>query len=62
MKTKVRGDVARRAMILSRNREKAAKYKTGSSSEDIWNVRKSPLENAFLHGDMKSDMKDNGGL
>lgn len=35
-------------MIMTRNKEKAAKYKTGPSSEDIWEARKEPLENAFL--------------
>ncbi|KAA8905969.1 hypothetical protein FN846DRAFT_949419 [Sphaerosporella brunnea] len=47
MKTKVRGEVARRAMILARNKEKAAKYKVGKSSEDVWNVRKEPVKDAF---------------
>lgn len=32
---------------MKRNKEKAAKYKIGPSSEDIWKVRKEPLENAF---------------
>lgn len=34
-------------MIMARNKEKAAKYKTGPSSEDVWKVRKEPLESAF---------------
>lgn len=33
---------------MTRNKEKAAKYKTGLSSEDIWEARKEPLENAFM--------------
>lgn len=39
--------VRKQAMIMARNKEKAAKYKTGPSSEDVWKVRKEPLENAF---------------
>lgn len=34
-------------MVLARNKEKAAKYKTGKSSEDVWSVRKEPLVDAF---------------
>lgn len=34
-------------MILARNKEKAAKYKTNPSSEDIWTLRKEPLDHAF---------------
>lgn len=37
----------KQAMIMARNKERAAKYKTGASSEDVWKVRKTPLENAF---------------
>lgn len=35
------------AMIMARNKEKSAKYKTGPSSEDIWKIRKEPLESSF---------------
>ncbi|KAI5784523.1 hypothetical protein FPQ18DRAFT_353271 [Pyronema domesticum] len=52
LKAKVRGEVAKRAMILQRNKEKAAKYKTEKSSEDIWKVRKTPLTDAFA-GDIE---------
>jgi hypothetical protein len=34
-------------MILQRNKEKAARYKVGKSSEDVWTVRKEPLVGAF---------------
>jgi len=56
LKTKVRGEVARRAMILQRNKEKVARYKVGKSSEDVWTVRKEPLAGAFS-GDLE-DVKD----
>ncbi|KAI5853083.1 hypothetical protein DFP73DRAFT_535068 [Morchella snyderi] len=47
MRAKMYGPVTRKAMIMARNKERAAKYKTGASSEDVWKVRKTPLENAF---------------
>jgi hypothetical protein len=34
-------------MIAARYKEKAAKNKTGRSSEEVWEVRKEPLEGAF---------------
>ncbi|KAF8534432.1 hypothetical protein BDD12DRAFT_640224, partial [Trichophaea hybrida] len=40
-------DAKGKAMILARNKEKAAKYKMGKSSEDVWTVRKVPLTDAF---------------
>ena len=43
-------------MILQRNKEKAARYKVGKSSEDVWTVRKEPLAGAF-GGDLE-DVKD----
>jgi hypothetical protein len=43
-------------MILQRNKEKAAKYKTSKSSEDVWSVRKEPAKDAFS-GDFE-DLKD----
>jgi hypothetical protein len=44
------------AMILQRNKEKAAKYKLGKSSEDVWSVRKEPVKDAFS-GDFE-DLRD----
>lgn len=34
-------------MFLARYKEKAAKYKTGVSSEDVWSSRTEPLEIPF---------------
>jgi len=47
MRTKAHGPVARKAMIMARNKEKAMKWKTGPSSEDIWNVRTEPVKKPF---------------
>ena len=38
---------SKRRMISDHYRKKATKYRTGPSSEDIWEVRKKPLEGAF---------------
>jgi hypothetical protein len=35
-------------LIADHYRQRAAKYKTGPSSEDIWKVRTEPLEGAFM--------------
>lgn len=47
-------------MIMARNKEKAAKYKTGPSSEDIWKARKEPLESPFtgIPVDMETEKND----
>jgi len=34
-------------MILQHYKQKAAKYKQGPSSEDIWSIRTAPVEDAF---------------
>ncbi|CAI7670807.1 unnamed protein product [Penicillium manginii] len=47
MKTRGWGDELRRKTIRDHNRKKAIKYKTGPSSEDIWDVRLEPAQNAF---------------
>lgn len=47
MRSKAWGDETRRVKTREFNREKAAKYKIGKSSEDIWEARKEPLENPF---------------
>lgn len=48
------------AMIMAHNKEKATKYKTGPSSEDIWKIRKVPLENAFtgVPADQEEEKRD----
>ncbi|OKL59096.1 hypothetical protein UA08_05869 [Talaromyces atroroseus] len=43
----LRDDDARKEMIRDHYRKKAIKYKTGPSSEDVWEVRMEPLEGAF---------------
>ncbi|KAL0632351.1 hypothetical protein Q9L58_008789 [Maublancomyces gigas] len=60
MRAKMYGPVTRKAMIMARNKEKAAKYKTGPSSEDIWKARKEPLESAFtgMPVDMETEKND----
>ncbi|KAJ5220907.1 uncharacterized protein N7469_009794 [Penicillium citrinum] len=40
-------DDLRRKTIRDHNRKKAIKYKTGPSSEDVWDVRLEPARNAF---------------
>lgn len=47
MKTRGWSDELRRKTIRDHNRKKAIKYKTGPSSEDIWDVRLEPARNAF---------------
>ncbi|EED14919.1 conserved hypothetical protein [Talaromyces stipitatus ATCC 10500] len=40
-------DNTRKEMIRNHYRKKAVKYKTGPSSEDVWEVRMEPLKGAF---------------
>jgi len=47
MRTKAMGEETKRKRIREFNREKAARYKIGRSSEDVWEVRTEPVENAF---------------
>jgi len=47
MRTKAMGDETKKEKIREFNREKAAKYKVGRSSEDVWEIRTEPVENAF---------------
>ncbi|GLA10424.1 hypothetical protein AnigIFM62618_000020 [Aspergillus niger] len=47
MKTRTLPDQQRRKAIRDHNRKKAIKYKTGPSSEDVWDVRTEPVQNAF---------------
>ncbi|KAJ5888834.1 hypothetical protein N7495_008875 [Penicillium taxi] len=47
MKTRGWGDELRKKTIRDHNRKKAVKYKTGPSSEDIWDVRLDPAKNSF---------------
>ncbi|PWY78427.1 hypothetical protein BO94DRAFT_537614 [Aspergillus sclerotioniger CBS 115572] len=47
MKTRTLPDQQRRKAIRDHNRKKAIKYKTGPSSEDVWDVRTEPAQNPF---------------
>ncbi|KAJ5090376.1 hypothetical protein N7532_009060 [Penicillium argentinense] len=47
MKTRGWSDELRKKTIRDHNRKKAIKYKTGPSSEDVWDVRLDPARNAF---------------
>ncbi|KAE8146133.1 hypothetical protein BDV25DRAFT_133178 [Aspergillus avenaceus] len=47
MKTRTWSDGARKNAIRDHNRKKAIKYKTGPSSEDVWDLRTEPVRNAF---------------
>lgn len=47
MRTRSWSDDLRRKAIRAHNQKKAIKYKTGPSSEDIWDVRLDPVRDAF---------------
>ncbi|GAD97309.1 conserved hypothetical protein [Paecilomyces variotii No. 5] len=47
MKARSYPDESRKRMIREHNRKKAIKYKTGPSSEDVWEIRTEPVKNAF---------------
>ena len=47
MRNKSYTDAERRRRVRSHYLERAAKYKTGPSSEDVWETRTEPLEGAF---------------
>ncbi|KAJ5272831.1 hypothetical protein N7478_007956 [Penicillium angulare] len=47
MKTRGWSDELRRKTIRDHNKKKAIKYKTGPSSEDVWDVRLDPASDAF---------------
>jgi hypothetical protein len=47
MRTKSQPTEKRKAMIQEHYRQRADKYKVGPSSEDIWEMRTEPVENAF---------------
>ncbi|KAE8350758.1 hypothetical protein BDV28DRAFT_138530 [Aspergillus coremiiformis] len=47
MKTRTWSDGSRTKAIRDHYRKKAIKYKTGPSSEDVWDLRTEPVRNAF---------------
>lgn len=60
MKTRGWSDELRRKAIRAHNQKKAIKYKTGPSSEDVWDVRLEPATDSFK-GDfaaLEKEMKD----
>jgi hypothetical protein len=67
MKTRGWSDDLRRKAIRAHNQKKAIKYKTGPSSEDVWDVRLEPAKDSFkgdfaaLEKEMKAEeeMKQN---
>ncbi|KAL2863566.1 EMI1 family protein [Aspergillus lucknowensis] len=60
MKTRTYSEKEKRRIIRDHYRKKAIKYKTGPSSEDVWEVRMEPVRNAF-QGDfaaLEREMKE----
>ncbi|EEH37579.1 hypothetical protein PAAG_07997 [Paracoccidioides lutzii Pb01] len=53
MRTRSYPDEEKAKMIADRYRKKAVKYKTGPSSEDVWDVRTEPVRDAF-QGDLRA--------
>lgn len=47
MKTRASPEEEKRKAIRDHNRKKAIKYKTGPSSEDVWDLRTEPARDAF---------------
>lgn len=47
MRTKVMSEDTKHSKIREFNQRRAAKYKMGPSSEDVWELRKEPVENPF---------------
>ncbi|PLB45385.1 hypothetical protein P170DRAFT_439154 [Aspergillus steynii IBT 23096] len=65
MKTRTWSDASRKKAIRDHNRKKAIKFKTGPSSEDVWDLRTEPDRNAFegdfaaLEREMKAEEEAN---
>ncbi|KAG2421768.1 hypothetical protein HFD88_005744 [Aspergillus terreus] len=47
MKTRTWSEESKKKAIRDHNRKKAIKYKTGPSSEDVWDLRMQPVRDAF---------------
>jgi hypothetical protein len=64
MKTRTWPENLRKKAILDHNRKKAIKYKTGPSSEDVWDVRLEPARDSFkgdfaaLEREMKAEEEE----
>ena len=62
MRTRTYGDRERGRIIRDHYRKKAIKYKTGPSSEDVWDMRMEPVKTAF-QGDfaaLEREMREEG--
>lgn len=60
MRTRSYGDQEKARIMRDHYRKKAIKYKTGPSSEDVWDMRMAPVKNAF-QGDfaaLEKEMKE----
>ncbi|KAH3519846.1 hypothetical protein KXV55_006890 [Aspergillus fumigatus] len=53
MKARGMADEERKKVIRDHYRKKAIKYKTGPSSEDVWDLRREPVQHAF-QGDFEA--------
>ncbi|PGG98133.1 hypothetical protein GX51_06982 [Blastomyces parvus] len=53
MRTRSYSEEEKAKMVSDRYRKKAVKYKTGPSSEDVWDVRTEPIRDAF-QGDLRA--------
>lgn len=47
MRTRSYGDNERKKAIRDHYRKKTIKYRTGPSSEDVWDMRREPVRDAF---------------
>lgn len=62
MRTRTYGDQERGRIIRDHYRKRAIKYKTGPSSEDVWDMRMEPVKTAF-RGDfaaLEREMREEG--
>ncbi|KLJ11338.1 hypothetical protein EMPG_13388 [Blastomyces silverae] len=57
MRTRSYSEEEKAKMVSDRYRKKAVKYKTGPSSEDVWDVRTEPVRGAF-QGDLRALEKE----
>lgn len=48
MRTKTMSEELKKTKVREFNQQKAVKYKIGRSSEDVWEVRKEPVEHPFM--------------
>lgn len=60
MKSKMYGPMARRAMVMQHYKEKEGRVKEGRNAEEVWELRKEPLREAFSGDleDLRADRLD----